>query len=160
MSNPLGRYGGDPDNTADLATVVLIDAPLRLWQRATEHHDELMREMALLALSEDRPEFPNRLLRLVDLLGLRYGAAGDRADHRTLHRDEDRATLTYHVPRGEGVKALEMRELLDEAEAYCRTHLLTLEQPEPEARFARWYVEQFAHQCAGAPPEPWPGPWD
>ena len=53
-----------------------------------------------------------------------------------------------------------MRALLEEAEEYCRTHLLTLEQPEDETRFSRWYVEQFARQCAGAAPEPWPGPWD
>lgn len=162
MANPLGRYGEDLHDGEECATVVLIDAPLVLWQRATEHHDELMREMALLALADDRPELPRRLLQLIDLLGATYGAAGDRTDlerHEALERGEDRATLTFLVPVSQGPRALEMRTLLEEAEEYCRTELLTLQQPEAEAAFSRWYVEQFARQCLGGPPEPWPGPW-
>ncbi len=162
MANPLGRYGQDPGDNEGRATVVLVDAPLHIWQQATEHHDELMREMALLALAEDQPELPNRLLQLVDLLGATYGAAGDRSDlerHEALARGDDRATLTYLVAPTLGPQALQMRALLEEAEEYCRTHLLTLEQPEVQAEFARWYVEQFAQQCAGGPAVPWPGPW-
>ena len=163
MANPLGRYGQETDDEQEYATVVLVDAPLVIWQRATEHHDELMREMALLALAKDRPELPNRLLQLVDVLGSTYGAAGDRYDdldrHEALARGEDRATLTFSVPLSQGPRALQMRALLDEADEYCRTHLLTLQQPPVEAAFARWYVEQFARQCAGGDPEPWPGPW-
>ena len=59
MGSPLGRYArGVPDS---LVTVVLLDAPLHIWQRAAEHHDELMREMALLALAPDPPLLPRRL---------------------------------------------------------------------------------------------------
>ena len=162
MANPLGRYGEEADAGDESVTVLLIDAPLSIWQRATEHHDELMREMALLALSDARPELPNRLLVLVDLLGARYGAAGDRSDldrHQALARGEDRVTVSFQVARAQGPLALRMRALLDEADEYCRTDLLTLQQPEVDAAFARWYVEQFAQQCAGGPPVPWPGPW-
>ena len=161
MTNPLGRYAGSGGD--ELITVALLAAPLRVWQRATEHHDELMREMSLLALSDPRPELPNRLLQLVDVLGIQYGAAGDRTDERkdaAVAAGLDRLDLTYEVPRSTAERGLAMRALLDEAEEFCRTDLLTLQQPETEARFARWYIDQFVDQAAGLPPTPWSGPWD
>lgn len=161
MGSPLGRYARDIPG--ELVTVVLLDAPLRIWQRAAEHHDELMREMALLALAPDPPALPKRLTELVQVLGQQYGAARSRPDDA---RDEatgagrDRMDLTYQVPRTVGTDAAQMRALLDEAEVYCRTELLTLEQPKVQADFARWYIDEFVRQTEGEPPRPWPGPWD
>lgn len=161
MGSPLGRYAGGAQD--ERVTVVLRDTPLRIWQRAAEHHDELMREMALLALAPDPPALPKRLTELVHVLGEQYGAASSRPDDA---RDEalaaglDRVDLTYQVPRDLGADALRMRALLDEAEEYCRTELLTLAQPQVQADFARWYIEEFVRQTAGEPPTPWPGPWD
>ena len=161
MGSPLGRFASDAHDTP--VTVVLLDVPLRLWERAAEHHDELMREMALLALAPDAPELPQRLTELVHVLGQQYGAATARPDdarEEALARGLDRMDLTYEVPRSAGEDAARMRALLDEAEEYCRTVLLTLAQPQVQADFARWYVEEFVRQCAGEPPTPWPGPWD
>ena len=161
MGSPFGRYAGAPTDAS--VTVVLQDAPLRVWQRATEHHDELMREMALLALSDPPPELPERLLELVDVLGNRYGAAGSRPDEEkdaAVAAGRDRVTLTYEITPDQAAQAAGMRALLDEAEAFCATHLLTMQQPETEARFSRWYIDQFVQQAAGAAPEPWSGPWD
>jgi hypothetical protein len=118
--------------------------------------------MALLSLSPSKPELPNRLLELVDVLGRQYGAAGARPDterDEALARGLDRVDLTYHVPRSSAQAAQRMRVLLDEAEQYCRTDLLTLAQPQVQADFARWYTDQFVLQCAGHPPVPWAGPW-
>ena len=142
-------------------TVHLLDAPLGLWQRAAEHHDELMREMALLALSHNH-DLPRRLLELVDVLGRQYGAAGGRPEDTrdaAMARGLDRMDLSYDVPRSSGEAGLRMRALLDEAEEYCRTDLLTLEQPADQAAFSRWYIDQIVQQCHGLPPTPWPGPW-
>ncbi|MCU1596239.1 MAG: ATP-binding region ATPase domain protein [Frankiales bacterium] len=161
MTSPLGRYASEGNDT--LVTVRLLQAPLRIWQRATEHHDEIMRELSLLALSPPHRELPERLRELVDVLGNQYGAAGARPD---VERDEamatglDRVDLTYEVPRSSAASAQRMRDLLDEAEEYCRAFLLTLAQPEEQAAFSRWYIDQFVQQCAGHPPSPWPGPWD
>lgn len=144
-------------------TVALQDAPLRVWQRATEHHDDLMRELSLLALSDTPPELPHRLLELVDVFGNRYGAAGARNDaekEAALAAGRDRVTLTYAITPAQAAEAVRVRALLEEVEAFCATHLLTTGQSETEARFARWYVDQFAQQAAGAAPEPWSGPWD
>jgi hypothetical protein len=161
MGSPLGRYASDASD--GLVTVVLLDAPLRIWQRAAEHHDELMREMALLALAPDPPTLPKRLTELVQVLGQQYGAAGNRpedARDAALTAGHDRIDLSYEVPRTLGADALRMRALLDEAEEYCRTELLTLAQPQVQADFARWYIEEFVRQTDGLPPRPWPGPWD
>jgi hypothetical protein len=161
MTSPLGRYASDEGDA--LVAVLLLDAPLRVWQRAAEHHDELMREMALLALSESTHELPTRLLELVDLLGRQYGAAGGRPDDErdvAMAAGLDRIDLTYEVPASSGASAQRLRDLLDEAEEYCQNDLLTLAQPRVQADFARWYIDQIVQQCAGRPPTPWPGPWD
>lgn len=161
MGSPLGRYARDVPDT--LVTVVLLAAPLKIWQQAAEHHDELMREMALLALAPDPPTLTRRLTELVQVLGQQYGAAGSRPDDA---RDEalaaglDRIDLTYQVPRSIGEDAAAMRALLDEVEEYCRTELLTLAQPKVQADFSRWYIEEIVRQTNGQPPTPWPGPWD
>jgi hypothetical protein len=161
MGNPLGRYASDVHDGS--VEVRLLAAPLRIWARAAEHHDELMREMALLALAPSNPALPTRLLELVELLGNRFGAAGQRPDDvrdTALAEGRDRLDLTFHVPSSTAVDARRMRDLLAEAEEYCRTDLLTLAQPPVQAAFARWYIEQFVEQTAGLPATPWPGPWD
>jgi hypothetical protein len=161
MTSPLGRYEDDASDT--LVAVLLLDAPLLVWQRAAEHHDELMREMALLALADSNPQLPSRLLELVDVLGRQYGAAGRRPDDErdtALAAGIDRLDLTFHVPMSSGASAQRMRDLLDEAEEYCRNDLLTLAQPQVQADFARWYIDQIVQQCAGRAPTAWPGPWD
>ncbi|MGB8651990.1 MAG: hypothetical protein WCD35_15160 [Mycobacteriales bacterium] len=164
MTSPLGRYASEAHD--ELVTVVLLDAPLRVWQRATEHHDDLMREMALLALDPATPgrDLPHRLLELIDVMGRQYGAATARPDTErdaALAAGLDRVDLRYEVPRSAGQAAQHLRDLLDEIEEFCRAEmLLTLAQPPVEAAFARWYVEQFTVQTQGGEPVPWPGPWD
>lgn len=161
MTSPLGRYAGDVHDAT--VTIRLLDAPLRLWQRAAEHHDELMREMALLALSPRTSAMSTRLLELVDVLGNQYGAASWRPDTErdaAVDAGLDRVDLTYEVPRSSAAAATHMRVLLDEAEDFCRSELLTLAQPPVLADFSRWYVEQFVQQADGKPAQPWPGPWD
>ena len=146
-----------------MVTVQLLAAPLKIWRRAKEHHDELMREMALLALSTGGQELPHRLLELVEVLGRQYGAAGGKPDAErdaAMLAGRDRVDLTYEVARSSTVSAAQMRALLDEAESYCGDDLLTLAQPEDQAAFSTWYMNEFVEQAAGRPPTPWPGPWD
>lgn len=166
LTNPLGRYATGDDGASgdndDLVTVRLLAAPLKIWLRAKEHHDELMREMALLALSSGGHELPRRLLELVEILGRQYGAAGGKPDAErdaAMRAGLDRVDLTYVVARSSSVSAAHMRALLDEAEAYCGDDLLTLAQPADQAAFSTWYMDQFVQQSAGQPPTPWPGPW-
>jgi len=114
-------------------------------------------------LSPTPQALPPRLLELVELLGNQNGAASARPDDErdaALAAGQDRIDLTYTVPRSTAGAAQRMRALLDEAEEYCRSSLLTVSQPEVQNAFSQWYVDQFVRQTAGEPPVPWPGPWD
>ena len=158
----LGRY--TPQDDSPVVQVRLLDVPVRVWQRSSEHHDELMREMALLALSpESTHDLPRRLVDLVELLGKTYAGASDRPAQQ---RDEalaagvDRVDLVFDVPASAGEAAAALGAILREAEEYCRAGelLLTVAQPEVQERFNAWYLDEFTRQIAGEPPQAWDGP--
>lgn len=159
----------DPDQPSDvdpLVTVYLRDTPVRIWKRCAEHHDEVMREMALLALApEAAHDLPTRLVELVDLLGRRYAGASARQEAErdtALAAGIDRIDVSFEVPASAGQAALALGSMMREVEEYCRTgnRLLTLAQPHLQADFNAWYLQQFSAQVGGADPTPWPGPWD
>lgn len=160
----LGRY--TPTAGGPVVTVHLRDVPVRVWRRSAEHHDELMREMALLALAPDSThDLPRRLVELVEVLGRTYGSARARPEQEreaALAAGLDRIDLAFDIPASAGEAAQVLGAILREAEEFCRTGdaLLTLAQPEVQERFNRWYLDEVAGQIAGAPPTPWPGPWD
>jgi hypothetical protein len=78
--SPLGRYGDT--SLEDVHDVHLLILPVRVLIATRERHDELMREFALLALGgpSGRPDIPDRLLELIEILGVRYGYATARPD--------------------------------------------------------------------------------
>jgi hypothetical protein len=160
----LGRYvqpGGDRD-----VPVRLLNFPLQVFAAARQHHDELLREFALLALQPPRDEsartLPAELLDLIDTLGRRYGGVGDRADtarDAALARGELSMDLTYQVPVSVGPAMSALHQLMEAADAFCRDEqLLTLAATPVERRFRLWFIEQFISQAADADPVPWDGP--
>jgi hypothetical protein len=162
-SSALGRFGQDlPHDNGDLVEVRLLRFPLPLWARAREHHDELMREFALLALSPEpmRPDVPERLKALIDSLGRRYGAAAEASNaerDRAWMRGDTTCDLVYHVPRSARDACLQLSALLDEADRFCRAghELLTLAAPPDLLAFRRWYLDEFVRQIDGHEPKPW-----
>ena len=163
---PLGRFVPWDSDPLDVVQVWLLAVPLKVWQRAEEHHDELMREMALLALDPSSAhDLPRRLLELVDVLGRQYSASSERPDgDRTaaIARGQDRVDFVCEISRTAGAAAAKFGALLEEAEDYCLRGdlLLTLGWGEVERSFARWYLDQFVNQAAGQEPVAWSGPWD
>ncbi len=161
-SSPLGRYV--VHDGSDVVQVHLLATPLELLVRSREHHDGLMREFRLLALSGRvaAPAAPVRLVELTEILGRQHGAAGSRRDEevdQALARGELVRDLHYEVGVGvvETVRTLDA--LMTEADAYCAAEkLMTVERPALMKRFASWYLGQFVSQCAGAPAAPWDGP--
>jgi len=143
--------------------VVLDGFPLALARRSDEHHADLMRELALLALDAGSgdSDVPERLLALVDELEARYAATGAEADRlreSARSRGEETTRLVLPVPRDVGPAAARLLALLEEAEDFCREgrHLLTL-AAEPEVRaFRGWYLGELTAQTSGMPPTPWP----
>ena len=160
--SPLGRYVID-DGSA-VVTVHLLSTPLELLVRAREHHDGLMREFRLLALSGQvaAPAAPVRLIELTEILGRQHGAAGNRRDaevDQALARGELVRDLHYDVGEGvvDAVRTLDA--LMTEADTYCAAEeLMTVERPPLLKAFASWYLGQFVSQCEGGPAVPWVGP--
>jgi hypothetical protein len=160
--SPLGRY--DPETEDGLHEVRLLNVPLRILVAGREHHDDVMREFAMLALAEemDAEHTPKRLLELVDVLGRRYAAASARPDAEVddaIACGETAIDLVYHVPDHLARAADDLAELMDEADEFCRERqLLALERPPLVLEFSRWYLDEFRRQIAGEPPQPWTGP--
>jgi len=162
--DPLGRY--DAAGTADepLHEVRLLGLPVQVHVAARDHHDEVMREFALMALDEraDREHVPARLLELVDVLGRRYGAATQRPDSEmeaAIARGETVVDLSFHVPAHVVDAADQLESLLEEADRFCHdAQLLTLERSPLVVEFSHWYLEEFRRQVRGEPPRPWQGP--
>jgi hypothetical protein len=161
--SPLGRYD-DPSAEDTLHDVALLNLPVRLYAAARERHDELMREFALLALGapSGRADVPARLLELIDVLGVRYGAATARPDEKidaALERGDATIDLHYTVPAHVVVGADALERLMAEADAFCQSEqLLTLARGPVQKQLAAWYLEEFRRQVNGEPPRPWDGP--
>ena len=162
--SPLGRY--DSDVQDGLYEVHLINMPLRLLAAGREHHDEVMREFAMLALDEnfDSKHTPKRFIELSDILGRRYGAASARPDAEVdaaLERGDTTIDLVYHVPAHVTDAARQLDDLMAEADEFCRQQqMLALARPQVLADFGRWYLDEFTRQIAGEKPRPWDGPLD
>lgn len=147
------------DKAPPLFTVRLVGLPLDIYQRASEHSDELLREFALIR--EDGSEHvPARLLRLVEELNIRFAAftEGPRtALQAGVARGDQQIDLHYEVPGEASEAAVRLGTLLDEADDYCRSgDLLTLATGPEAVRFRRWFLDEFVAQIDGRPPRPWP----
>jgi hypothetical protein len=160
----LGRYVPTVDD--EQVPVRLLNFPLQVFAYARQHHDELLREFALLALRppEDRPghAVPGQLLTLIDSLGRRFGGVGDRSDRirdDALAAGETHIDLSYRVPRSAGPALTELHELMEQADQFCRDEqLLTIAATPVERQFRAWFIDEFIAQAQGAQPTPWDGP--
>ena len=164
----LGRY--TPDGGQDGAASVRITLqrlPLRLLLAGQEHHDGLLRELRLLALSEEEPgdQPPDPRLRgLVDALGRQYAAARARRDEEieaAVARGETTIDQVFSVPPTAGTAMQGLAALLADADRLCEDNvLMTPPRPPLLRRFADWYTGEVLGQSAGHPPRPWDGPSD
>lgn len=143
--------------------VVLRDVPLAVLAQAEDHHDELLREFALISLGragDPATDLPDRLRALTARHGERFpGVDGDTERQRALAlaRGAAHADLSFAVLPAAARQAAELLALLEEADQYCRqgTHLLTLAAPANAARLRRWYLTQVIDQVAGRAPVSW-----
>ena len=146
-----------------LVTVRLIDLPVAIHARSSEHSDELMREFTYLraqSVDPDSPNVPSRLLDLVDQLTGDYSGftAGTQAElDAAIAEQRPSIDLEYRVPSTVAAACIHLGELLDAADQYCREgeHLLTLATPDELLAYRRWFLEEFVRQAAGDGPRPW-----
>ncbi len=147
-----------PVHAGDTGMVHQLGYPIDVWQRASEHSDELMREFALIR-EDGSDHVPARLLALVEELRGRFGAftAGPMdALQAAADRGDTTIDLHYEVPPTVRDAAFQLDRLLDEADAFCRAgELLTLATDPESLAFRRWFLEEFVRQLDGLPARPW-----
>ena len=147
----------------DLITVRLLELPIAMHVKTSEHSDELMREFTYIRAQSHDPEaasVPAKLLDLVDELTGQYAGftAGSQAELDAAIADgAESIDLEYRVPRNVGPACVRLNEMLDAADEYCREGavLLTLASERDEAAYRRWFLEEFARQADGEAPRPW-----
>lgn len=148
--------------TRRLVEVRILSLPVAVLQRAREHGDGMMREFALIQLSQaDNHGVPRRLLDLADELKARFSGFTSGTDADLAAAEASAAAevdLRYLIPAEASEACIRLGVILDEADAYCRAgqHLLTLVTPPDALAFRRWYLDEFVRQIAGEEPVPWP----
>ncbi|MGH9265636.1 MAG: hypothetical protein ACRD1D_13190 [Acidimicrobiales bacterium] len=147
------------DAAPGLLPVEILGLPLDVYQRASEHNDELLREFALIR-EDGSDHVPARLLALIEELHGRFGAFTEgptSALQGALVRGDRDIDLHYEVPAEAADGAVRLGALLDEADAFCRSgDLLTLATVPESLAFRRWFLDEFVSQIAGHPPRSWP----
>ena len=149
-----------------LPDVHIRQLPLKVWARTQEHIDELLREFALITveMQDDtgaKPDIPKRLLDLIEQLTERFAGVNTEADNvrdEAYARGDEYVDLTLRLPAVAREATIELGQLLDEADDYCRAgdKLLTLATPPESLAFRRWYLEEVLRQLDGEAPVPWP----
>ena len=148
--------------TPKLAEVRFLNAPVELMFKADQHHQELMREFALIQLSDDsaKQDVPARLLEVVERQRRQFSIlAFRRTDElaEAIKRGDPYIDMEIDVPSDTaGPAALEMLTTLAEADEFCRRGaLLTLATPPEYVAFREWFFGEIVRQLDGNPPTPW-----
>lgn len=147
----------------ELLQVHLLEVPVPLAAKATQHFEGLMREFTLIAGGEGgQHHTPARLTELVDQLTAQFSGAGDEAAERLEQAIEAGAEtipdLVLVLPAVAGPASQALGDMIDEADDYCRRgeHLLTLATPADCVAYRAWYLGQVIGQLVGKPPIAWP----
>ena len=146
-----------------LVTVRLLDLPVGLHARSTEHNDELMREFTYIraqSTDPDASDIPAKLLDLVDEVTERFSgftAASQAELDDAIAAGTESIDLVYRVPPDVAGACIHLGELLDAADDYCRAGdvLLTMATPDELVAYRRWFLDEFVRQASGEPPQPW-----
>jgi anti-sigma regulatory factor (Ser/Thr protein kinase) len=151
---------GEP---ASRLKVRLLGMPVQVFAHYRVWYEELRRELRLLALTHgaDTPV-------ATELSELTIESARERRQARGVDRLDEaiaaglsRVDLEYQVPPSTPATMRRMRELLTEADRFCREQrLLTLAPSPQQVSLLSWYHGEFERQGRGEEPLPWPGSYE
>jgi anti-sigma regulatory factor (Ser/Thr protein kinase) len=142
----------------DVVPVLLQDLPVDLYTATHRHHQELRRELRLLALAHG-DTYPiassiSRVFRSFDDQLRR--AEGIAALDAALEASDGRISTRLVVPSALPHTASRMIDMLELADTFCRSERLLSLATSPEQRaFRRWYLGEFVRQGDGERPTPW-----
>ncbi len=143
---------------------MLLGYPVRLGALQQQHHDEIVREFQLLAMSspESRAQVPGRLLELVDLLNSRFAAEmaePQRLREQAVASGTAQIDLRYPARPGMREAVLAWETMMREVDDYCRRGtLLALAANDDFVGLRAWTVTEFLRQLDGQQPVRWSGP--
>lgn len=153
-----------PDDASDhRVRVVLVGLPVRIFARYQIWYEELRRELRLLALNHG-VDYPLAS----ELTELTLRSAQEHRHSRGLERLDaavasglDRVDVDCRVPDTMPATMGRLRELLEEADAFCRAQrLLSMEPDAQQQELRAWYHGEFERQGRGEEPLPWPDGYD
>lgn len=144
-----------------LHEVALLDFPVARFQQMQQHHDAMLRELSLIALTDDSEHegVPRRLVALAEELHARFGTMAksfQEGVNAAANRGDVVTSLRLKIP----VETLQWSEelllLFDESDEFCRQgQLLTAPSPPEVVEFRQWWVGELLRQVRdGAPPTP------
>ena len=144
----------------EMHEIALVDFPVARYMQMQQHHDELLREFALIATNTETSKAPKDLLRLADEMYERYGdAAGPFREGvaQAAAQGEVVTTLKLSIPFSTLRWTEDFLLLFEEADEYCRRgDLLTEPAPDEVTTFRRWMVGELIRQIRdGATPSPY-----
>lgn len=138
--------------------VLLQDLPVDLYAETHLHHQELRRELRLLALAHG-DAYPiassiSRVFRSFDDQLRR--SEGVTALDAALEEPAGHIDAHLVVPPALPHTANRMIDMLELADTFCRSERLLSLATSPEQRaFRRWYLGEFVRQGDGEAPTPW-----
>ncbi len=137
--------------------VILQDFPPALWLAARQHHDAILRDLALYLDGHPNATISTEGRAAADLARLTISASLDQAlvQHPSMPRVLD---LQVVVPADRRDTFPVLQDVLDEAERLAAAELLLVRPALPEIVALRdWACDQVLAQCKGAPSVPWTG---
>jgi hypothetical protein len=147
---------------SELVRVRFLQLPVSTMLRSNDHTRELMREFALIQLSDEHAKqgVPPRLIEVVERHRQEFSTIhfhGFDQVARAAERGDPEIDMEMDLPPAAGPAALEMRATLLEADEFCmRGALLTLMAPADLVEFRDWFLGEVVRQIDGEPPTPWP----
>jgi anti-anti-sigma factor len=146
---------------SSLVTVRLLGTPVDLWQKASAHQEAIQREFDIMRSRLPTHSIPHRLLELISDMDARFGEFGQAARQEltsAAERGVRQVDLRYVLPPEAAQGAVQLKEMLAEVDAYCRSgeHLLTLTTPNDQVAFRNWVLDEFVRQIEQRlDPLPW-----
>jgi anti-sigma regulatory factor (Ser/Thr protein kinase) len=140
--------------------VHLVSLPVKVMHHYRQHYRELRRELRLLSLAHES-EYP--IARHVTELFARSEeelrvAQGAEEFGKALSSGRESVDVTVVVPQSAPETMVQLEEMLELADEFCRSQrLLSLATTPQQRQFQSWLLGEFVRQGRGEAPLPWAG---
>lgn len=138
--------------------ILLRNLPLGRYRDFRRTYSDLRREVRLLSLAHEN-DYP-----LARDLSRRFDLFDDHVDNAAvvdavssqIGRGVSHADMSLTVGKPAADLSHQMKDLLDLADAFCRSQrLLSLARSDDQREFQRWLLGEISAQSSGAHPTPW-----